>query len=85
MKPQIKQFLISNSPSEGLFIYGRNNEYIFNKGTMKGMSVNNIYQNYPDEFIEYMTNLYHDGNWHTKSIVIDIFNILKIKNIKFNV
>lgn len=85
MKPQIKQFLIQNSPSEGLFIYGRDNEYVFNKGNMKGMKVSLIYSKYPDEFIDYMTNIYHEGNWHTKSVVIDIFKILKIKNIKFNV
>lgn len=85
MNSRIKQFLISNSPSEGLFIYNRDNEYVFNKGNMMGMRVIDIYQKYPDEFIEYMLDIYHNGNWHTKSVVSDIFKILNIKNIKLYV
>ena len=71
MKQNIKNFLLNNSEPQNLFIYSKNG-YIFNKGKLDGKLVKDIYNEDKDGLIEYLDELYNEGNINTKKIIIDI-------------
>ena len=74
----IQRFLLSNSPSQGIFRYTKNG-YIILKGQLRGGLVDYLYKANPEQFREYLDDIYNheDSNLNTKKIIKEIIRDFK--------